>query len=717
MKQYAKLFSCIALLGATTSMLQASSTTTSTNNNMGARVVPFIQWRSQGRNNARKLEGTTSYAIDLADYDNTYGTFFATVEYDQNFRGYQITDALFGPALVNFNTVTGTSTTTTTTTTNNNCNNSCNSDQTIVISGLASVVAPATRVATDLMAENFLLPRDFRSTITFSPRVQNVMLDLDLFVGLDRWVSGLYFRLYGPIAWNRVSLRPDENVINKGTASVVTAGAVTAVNGGYQQGFFDPSAAVPTQALFTQALSYFGGCTFPDDYALNPASVTLIPNATAVTVQPLKFAKFSECNLPTTPTTTTNNCNDSCSSFRHHKTGFAELRGEFGYNYIQDNYRLMINLQAAAPTGTKIKAEYLLPAYVGNGHHWELGVGLGGAWKMWCNEDAERSFNFIVEADITHLFNAKQERTFDLLCKPLSRYMLAEQLVTPPVTDSLIPPTPTFSVVSGAYAPVANITTRDVKVSIGVQGDLVAMFNYTCRGFSWDLGYNFWAMSSSKIKLSDDCDDSCGIINPFPTNWALKGDASVAGYTAGAGTALSGEFGLGATETGATSSTGATIFAGTGTAVNSLNLNIGNAGIDNILTPGVGADDSATPPAPVPLFAFAVATATPTPISTSNPPIFITASSLDIKGAEQRGLSHKVFTHLSYTWKDCSDRWMPYVGAGVSAEFGSHSNFNNDCNTTTTTTTTASSCDTCPSSLSIALSQWAVEIKGGVSFH
>jgi len=57
---------------------------------------------------------------------------------------------------------------------------------------------------------------------------------------------------------------------------------------------------------------------------------------------------------------------------------------------------------------------------------------------------------------------------------------------------------------------------------------------------------------------------------------------------------------------------------------------------------------------------------------------------------------------------------MPYVGAGFSAEFGSHSGSDDDCTTTTTTTT---NCDACPSAMSCALSKWAVEIKGGVSFH
>src|SRR5690606_38516653 len=131
-----------------------------------------------------------------------------------------------------------------------------------------------------------------------------------------------------------------------------------------------------------------------------------------------------------------------------------------------------------------------------------------------------------------HLFKAKQTRTFDLKGKPNSRYMLAERLAS--TTGATVPVLENTAVAfDGTYSPVANFSTRDCKVSIGVQGDVVAMFTYTVRGFSWDLGYNFWGMSSEKISLSCDDDSSCPARVPFAENtWALKGDASVYGTPA-----------------------------------------------------------------------------------------------------------------------------------------------------------------------------------------
>lgn len=639
------------------------------NDDNGNHVVPFIQWRSQGRNMARKLEGTTSFAVYQGDMDNNYGTFNMTVEYDQSFRGKNIAECLFGNSLVTAPAAP------TNNSCNNDCDNSCNS--TLIISGKNT----ATRAATDWLAENFLLPRDFKSAISFSPKVQSVIVDFNLFVGLDRWVNGLYFRLYGPVVWNKSSLRANETIINQGTVA----------GGSYSQGYFDADAPVASTSLFQSALNFFGGCQLPKYTDQN------------VVVQPLNFAKFSDCNF--NANNNNNSCDNDCNGTSHHKTGFAELRGEFGWNYIQEKYRLMLNIQAAAPTGTRPNAEFLLPAYVGNGKHWELGGGFGGSWKMWGSEDGEKSFNFIVEADITHLFKAKQKMTFDLKGKPNSRYMLAEQLVTPAADDQLVPNTPTFDVNGkGLYMPVANFSTRDVKVGFGVQGDVVAMFNYTHRNFSWDIGYNFWGMSCSEVSLS--CDDNCNdsddcnpIIIPFPANMALKGDASIAGYNENAllpPTEFT--FGLGATESKAT------IFTGTNVGF-AAPAGLSNPGIDNPI-PAVAAVGSANPG---PLFVFGnIGTEV---INTSNPPVFISIDDLDVEGAEQRGLSNKVFTHFNYTWTD-RDKWVPYVGVGFSAEFGKHSG-NDDCSTTPVTT----SSNDCSSCHSCALSQWGVEVKGGVSFH
>ena len=110
-------------------------------------------------------------------------------------------------------------------------------------------------------------------------------------------------------------------------------------------------------------------------------------------------------------------------------------------------------------------------------------------------------------------------------------------------------------------------------------------------------------------------------------------------------------------------------------------------------------------------------TATSDAIKTSVEPKFINCC--DINFQRTRGISHKIFTHLSYTWDSSS--WTPFFGAGASVEFGMRDD--DDCCTSTafdcnSSCSTSSCCNGCAGdSLDCALSQWAVWLKGGINFN
>lgn len=596
----------LAIIAQTTIGLHADS-------NSSFRVAPFVQWRSQGRDTARKLVGTTSHHVYLHDMESFYGTFNITPQYDQTFRDDQLAEVYFGSSLTGCDTL-----------------------------NIVGSLAPETNLTKDWMAENFYLPRDFKSSITFSPKVQNFLVDFNLYVGLDEWVKGLYFRLYGPVVNNRVGLHPCENVEQVGDI-------------GYDPGFFSQN-EVPANTLLQTALSFFSGCT----------TVT-VPG---IITTPLLKAKIADDKKST--------------------TGFAELRGELGWNYLHEDYHVGFNVQAAAPTGKRPHGEFLFETQVGNGKHWELGVGLSAHYTMWRSEDDERHLDFVFEADVTHLFNATQWRTFDLVGKPNSRYMLAEKVNLKPTTDlfgNTLPDandagtiTQASSQFNNEYSPVANFSTRDVKVNIGVQGDVVAMINYTHRGFSFDFGYNYWGMSREDIDFRD---SNCAPV--FPENtWALKGDAQVYGFRADTDAPVA----LSATESGATIHQGTNIpAAGTGPEAAT------NLAVDNHQFAQTGSG----------LGAVVINDNNGDQVQTSIQPIFITQDDLDVSGAETHGSSNKFFTHFSYTWVDRED-WIPYLGIGFNAEFGNFGHGDNN---------TGSGCG---NGLNFALSQWAILVKGGVSF-
>lgn len=588
----------------------------SAENTAEVRVAPFVQWRSEGRDTARKLVGTTSHHVYLYDMESFYGTFNITPQYDQTFRSDDLLPCYFGSSLTSCNSIT-----------------------------IAGTHADALDVQKDWMAENFYLPRNFKSTLTFTPKVQNFLVDFNLFVGLDEWVKGLYFRVYGPVVNNRVNLDACESIQQEGTEE-------------YAAGFFGIN-AVPASNLLPSALSFFNGNT----------TIT-VPG---IITTPLLKAKIA-CDQQST-------------------TGFAELRAELGWVYLHEDYHFGFNIQTAAPTGKRPHGEFLFETQVGNGKHWELGAGLTAHWTMWRSEDEERHLDFVFEADVTHLFNTSQTRTFDLVGKPNSRYMLATKMNLKP-TERLYGNTepdlgagtitPASSQFNAEYSPVANFTTRDVNVSIGVQGDVVAMVNYTHRGFSWDIGYNYWGMSHEHIELRN---ADCAPI--FPANtWALKGDAYVYGFPADASAAVQ----LSGTESLATIHQGTNIpKAGTNPDLATTNIGVDFAQYAQTDSTGGEVINDRTGDGAQ-------------QIQTSIQPVFIAVEGLNINGAESRGSSNKFFTHFSYTWIDRED-WIPYLGIGGYAEFGNTGN-NNE-------TDSGTSCD---HGISCALSKWAIMIKGGVSF-
>jgi hypothetical protein len=400
------------------------------------------------------------------------------------------------------------------------------------------------------------------------------------------------------------------------------------------------------------------------------------------------------------------------NSCRCTETALADIQMALGWNFwCDEDYHAGFNIRAVAPAGTRPEGCYLFEPIVGNGKHWELGGGFSGHWVAWRSEDEERSCAFYLDANVTHLFKAKQCRTFDLCGKPLSRYMLAAQFKTNTTLASGVAHVNTpVKQFQGTYHPLANLTTIPVDVSVGVQGDLALMFQYLHNNWSFDLGYNFWGKSCEKIEFRCDC--PC----PFAENtWVLKGDSFMYGFTrdgtlVSPGTALS------------SSQSCATIYKGTNQSVTNGNRNYGINNPELAWTSGGSA---------LYVYTNLPNATTSNTVYTSHEPVFIKTCDIDRCSAQTKGISHKLFAHFDYTWRDRED-WIPYLGVGGEVELAQKpcdDCCNNNCNPcysscgTTCGTTCGTSCSSCGynpcccgSCCTCALSQWGVWLKGGVAF-
>lgn len=606
-------------------------------------LAPYYSIRSQGVNAARELAGWSN-KVNLCK-DDIYGTVSAALEYTRSFKPHNITRCLFGPDIVS---------------------DICTCDSAIVISGSQTT----DRGPADWLADYFGLPNDFKSIVAFKPRIQNFIADLDFYIGFDRWVPGLYFRLDFPITHTKWFMDMHETVSLTGS---------NAAPAGYYSG-----GSSPTTNLLSNFTEFITAAQTPT-FNQTPVLTTPPTSFPASAFDPLQFAKISPCPI--------------------NKAGIAEIRAALGWNWCCRNYHVGFNVRTAAPTGTKPKGVFLFEPIVGNGHHWELGAGITAHWDFWMCEDENRHAGLYFDVNITHLFKTKQRRTFDLKNKPNSRYMLAEKIGPSQLNPQLAnPPFPAVQF-QNEFSPVANLTTFNVNVSVAAQADLVLMLNYTDDYWSFDLGYNFWGRSCEKISsphlLTTSCNTSCPSTAPVATfaenSWALKGDAFVIGFDpvgalpAGPVVPVS----LAATENNATIHAG-TNFPSSGTAAPAvITLAQTNPSIDNPLQ-AVANDGNTLLSQPF-----------SSPFThSSNPPLYISCTAIDFSGT--RGTSNKLFTHVNYSWFDNCINWVPYFGIGAEVEFG-----NSGCKTKCNTSNNCSSNSCC----NCSLSQWGLWVKAGVSFN
>jgi len=429
-----------------------------------AHVIPYISIRSQSQNAARELV-LWQTQINLFEAEEFNCSFNATVEYTRTFEPHELAKALFCDVL------------------ERECLDSrC---PRFLVQGSAV----PDRNPRALFADYFGLPQDYSSEVCIMPRISNVLIDFNLFLGLDQWAEGLFFRVHAPVVRTEWDLGFCEKDINFGSQN-------------YPLGYFNGTVANPLDPASLQygvARDNLVG-TFGQFMCAQQ-----VPTITGITFDPLENARMARCALK--------------------KTRLSEIEAALGWNFARgDEYHVGVSIRAGFPTGNRPLGRWLFEPIVGNGHHWEIGAGFTSHWIAWRSFDCCDEMGLYFDANIFHLIKSRQWRTFDLCGKPLSRYMLASKMTNPAQNlQDIQSKAPTFQF-DDEFSPVANLSTLSVDVSIPILADIVFKIAYTHKDFQFDVGYNFWGRSCEKIDTITRCCEG------EETTWALKGDSFVYGF-------------------------------------------------------------------------------------------------------------------------------------------------------------------------------------------
>lgn len=569
-----------------------SADCTASNDNINERFKNLrtaVHFRSQGANTARELVGW-QWELNKPEMCENYGVGYLAFEFQRSFKEKELAEALFGSSSLRF-----------------------------------AGSAITDRLPNELLADYFGLAQDFRGKISFKPRLENYIIDLGLYFGLDYWVEGLYLRFHAPFVHARWTI--DSHC---GNCEVIESGATN--EGGTPQQFppcYMGNDAVDTAKDIKQALS--GNFLFGDMQ------------------EPWCGGKFDFC--------------------RRTRNGLADIDIIAGYNMCNnDCYHVGLFVMGVMPTGKKRKNLFILDPVVGNGKHFELGGGLSAHTVLWSGEDSNVAL--FLEGNVTHMFKSRQCRTFDLIDNgPFSRYMLLKEYDTDGTTFTF-----NNNVISANC-----FTTREVDVSLAAKGDASLKLAYRWCGFGLDVGYNIYGHSQELIELR--CNSAPGTIDR--RKFAVKGTAGVccSSYQVALVPAAT-LFPEGAAyPRGAESRPGCPDLTATSVVIQLPS----NADQPTATAFKAGKQQSGIVGASDCSVCIDAGTITqPTQVSSLSDdssllidnglqPALLSVDDLNIKSGQAHSvLTHKFFTYMSYTWMDeCG--WNPQFGIGFEVEFdGNH---------------------------------------------
>lgn len=207
--------------------------------------------------------------------------------------------------------------------------------------------------------------------------------------------------------------------------------------------------------------------------------------------------------------------------------GIADIILWFGYDFCRTtNKHIGFYIHGVIPTGTNITQEWYrntLSPVIGNGHHYQLGIGLSGRY-LFCTRN---TFTLTCNIDgyVDHVFAANQFRVFDKINNPMSRYAIIKSLqYTGGSNDNIFNDDYEYQNINI----LGNINNANLMVSNNFKGefiiDLVMKNNCVETGF----GYAFSGLSGDVINCNMlPVQNTQSLSNINETYYGYKGNTAI----------------------------------------------------------------------------------------------------------------------------------------------------------------------------------------------
>ncbi len=285
----------------------------------------------------------------------------------------------------------------------------------------------------DILADYFGLSPAFASKVRMCPSIRTFYFDVDGAVGYRHFFA----RLQIPAVWTQWHFRLNEERLESGAET-----------------------------------------PFPADYMATPTITAPVTSFPCAMTGDFLFGQMQ------TEWTSGKICGSRSSG------GMSDVRLTLGgHLFDNEDYDIYLSFLAIAPTSDHSRSTFFFEPIRGNGRHTEMGVGFDGYMVIW-ESNGTQTWTLYGSAYITHLFKAREIRSFDFCCNGFfSRYLLLKEFDDTGTYD-------------GKLIPGINVTTLPCKVSVAAQCDIVVMFGYLRKGLEFDVGYNAWIRTRERLCIT-----------------------------------------------------------------------------------------------------------------------------------------------------------------------------------------------------------------------